>query len=439
MIRFALALTAFVGIATPSALAAQDVGKPPAKQPPATAPSPAKPAPAASAPAASTPAAPAKPAPAAPSASDMKDAVAQGVAFLLSAQEGTDNAEWPYEGVYRVGGKIPFGYRIGGTGIVGEALVTTPGYAEDAARQAAIARATKFICSGTSEPLMNPVYDGGYDVRGWGYCYGARFLLVLRAQKAVPPGMEAEVDRALAWYLDAMQRTEIPQVGGWNYARQPGIETPSNASPFMTPPCLQVLFEARAQGLPVDEAVAARALDALQRCRTEDGNYAYSSAKQTKEPARSIPGAIGRMVCGESQLMRADRSDDGHVRRAVDAFIEHWGELEKRRQKTGTHVAPYGVAPYYFFFGFYHAADAIELLPEADRAGYRDRLNALLFSVRDEDGTWNDRVFPRSRAFGTAMTIMALQRPQATKPATWKVPAAAAAPAKSAPPAEKPS
>ena len=348
--------------------------------------------------------------------------VREGLAFLVSSQEGEPRAQWPYEGVYRVRGEIPVGYRIGGTSIVGECLVRMPGYGADAARREAVARACRFVCAGTAEPLMDPVYDAGYDVRGWGYCYGARFLLALRSAKAVPAGQEAEVDRALGWYLDAMQRTEIPEVGGWNYARQPGIETPCPMSPFMTAPCLQVLFEARAQGLKVDSAVVSRALDALERCRTGDGNFAYSAQRQSREPARTVPGAIGRMVCGESVLMRAGRSDAARVRASLDAFLEHWIELEKRRKRNGTHVAPYGVAPYYFFFGFFHASDAVELLPQAERAEYRRQIVQLLAAVRDPDGTWDDRVFARSRSFGTAMAIMALRRPSLPEPAAWAAP-----------------
>jgi hypothetical protein len=50
-----------------------------------------------------------------PDAAAIESAVQKGIAFLLSAQEGTPKAQWPYEGVYRVGGEIPVGYRIGGT------------------------------------------------------------------------------------------------------------------------------------------------------------------------------------------------------------------------------------------------------------------------------------------------------------------------------------
>ena len=49
------------------------------------------------------------------------EAITMGVAQIVSMQEkgpGSDiAAQWPYEGVYRVGGNIPFGYRVGGTSI----------------------------------------------------------------------------------------------------------------------------------------------------------------------------------------------------------------------------------------------------------------------------------------------------------------------------------
>ena len=74
------------------------------------------------------PAAPSAPGPAAPPDPDaLRRAVDEGVKFLVSSQEGEPRAQWPYEGVYRVRGEIPVGYRIGGTGIVGECLVRMPG------------------------------------------------------------------------------------------------------------------------------------------------------------------------------------------------------------------------------------------------------------------------------------------------------------------------
>jgi hypothetical protein len=347
-------------------------------------------------------------------------AIEEGIGLILKMQEGEGVSEWPYEGVYRVRGRIPEGYRVGGTAIVAESLVRMPGYASDAARQSAVRRAIEFICSRTSEPSLSvDTYSGGYDVRGWGACYAARALLAVRACGAVPEGMQARVDEALHWYVDTLQRLEIPGTGGWNYAREPGAETPSRASPFMTAPSLQVLFEARAQGVAVDDRVVTRALDALERCRTPEGNFAYSASAQTREPERSMPGATGRMVSGEMVLLLAGRSSPDRVAAAIDAFVAYWQELERRRAKTGTHVPPYGVAPYYFQFAHWYAAQAAELLDGAQREESRRKVAALMWATRSGEGTWNDRVFPRSAAFGTATAMMALEAPNLPAPARW--------------------
>ena len=352
-------------------------------------------------------------------------AVADGIGLILTMQEGDGSAEWPYEGVYRVRGRIPEGYRVGGTAIVAEALVRMPGYASDPARHAAVRRAIEFICAKTSEPSLSiDTYSGGYDVRGWGACYAARALLAIRACGAVPEGLDARLSESLRWYLDTLQRLEIPETGGWNYAREPGAETPSRASPFMTAPCLQVLFEARAQGIPVDEGVVTRALDALERCRTPEGNFAYSASTQTREPERSMPGATGRMVSGEMVLLLAGRGSQERVAAAIDAFVAHWQELERRRAKTGTHVPPYGVAPYYFQFAHWYAAQAAELLEGARRDECRRKVASLMWATRSSEGTWNDRVFPRSAAFGTATAMLALEAPNLPAPARWTAPQA---------------
>ena len=340
------------------------------------------------------------------------EAMATGVAKIVSLQEKGPGAEvaaeWPYEGVYRVGGKIPYGYRVGGTSIAGLALLTAPGFADDAARKDAIARAIEFVAKSKDEPLLSPVYGGNYDVRGWAHCYGLRFLLAAKKANAVADAQKALVDEGVAFYLDALKKTEIPRVGGWQYARGPGLENPSPTSPFMTAPCLMALLEAKEAGLEVSDELIARTVTALEITRGESGYVAYNATRQTRDDVGQIPGAIGRMCAVESALARAGKGDEKRLRFAVDRFFEFWPELEKRRKKTGTHVAPYGVAPYYFFYAFTHAAQAIEFLPEADRPALRTKFRELLFKVRDEDGTWNDRVFPRSASFGTAMSVLAL-------------------------------
>lgn len=378
-------------------------------------------------------------------------AVKRAVEIILSLQEGEAKDRWPYEGVYRVNREIPIGYEVGGTAICATALLRAPGFADDAARREAVARATGFICGSIDHPLMSiDEYDAGYDVRGWGYTYGLAFLLELKATAATapePPPLVAKdantpdptpsekakeqveaaaasspsaeaIERAVAFFLDGIHRTEIPGVGGWNYARPPGRDNAAPPSPFMTAPTLLALFEAKRRGYKVDEAVVTRALDTLDAARTPAGGIVYAG-KAGENRRDAVPGATGRMLAAETVLHLAGRGSAANIRGALDAFITHWEWLEKRRAKTGTHAAPYAIAPYYFYFAHYHAAMAIEMLPEGERAEYRRRVHELVFRTRTNDGSWNDRVFPRSANYGTAMSTMALLMPDTPRPTGW--------------------
>ena len=89
-----------------------------------------------------------------PTAVDFSPMIARGVEHLLAVQEGDSKAEWPYEGVYRVGGQIPIGYRVGGTALCATALLRAPEYERDAPRQQSVARATRFIIDGRTHALM---------------------------------------------------------------------------------------------------------------------------------------------------------------------------------------------------------------------------------------------------------------------------------------------
>lgn len=350
------------------------------------------------------------------------EAVTAGVAHLLKMQEafeeGGEKAEWPYEGVYRVRGTIPIGYRIGGTAIAVQALATAPGYEDDKPRQEAIARGVKFICDYRSHPLMNPDdYTGGYDVRGWGYMWGIQTLCRLKNMGRLPAEHAAEADEAVKFYLRALKKIEIPGSGGWNYAI--GQNMQGAPSTFMTPTALQALFEAKKAGYEIDEAMVTRALDFLEKCRADSGAVTYSGeAKPGK--SEGIPGAVGRMCIVEATLVLAGRGSQKDLRGAVDSFLIHWDRLNERRQQTGTHVAPYGVAPYYFMYAHLYASQAIELmqLSRAEREEYRRKLLNALFRGRDADGTWNDRVFPRSSGYGTACALMCINA-AASKPERW--------------------
>ncbi len=349
-------------------------------------------------------------------------AIQRGIALLIADQESLDGpkkAEWPYEGVYRVDGKIPIGYRIGGTSICALALIQASGPEIKKDARAAIDRAFAFVLERLDDPLMSTDFVEGYDVRGWGHAYALSFLLGMREAGFVPEKQKAYVDARIKLLIGILQQTQIGSRGGWNYARGQGDK--SSPSTFMTAPTLQILFEARRQGEIVDDATVERALQTLEDARFDNGAFQYGSnpKHKTGEGFEAVAGSIGRAPICETTLYLAGRGSLERIQVAVDSFFLDWRWLEQRRRQNGTHIPPYFIAPYYFFYAHRFVAQAIELLPEEKRPEYRKKLYELLWHVREEDGGWNDRVFPRSENFGTAMTMIALLQPHAKRPAGW--------------------
>lgn len=331
-------------------------------------------------------------------------AIATGVARLLEMEEGA--GEWPYEGVYRVGRTIPVGYRVGGAAIVCQALL----YAapDDEKARAARQRGLAFILDHLDHPLMKASTADRYDVRVWGQAYALDLLCALLEQNQAG-ARKAAVERAIPGLVAVLLKEEIAG-GGWNYANR------KRGASFVTASVTQALLRARARGAAVPDPVLRRARAFLEASRNEAGAFAYSGRSQ-RTP---LPGSIARGAIAELTLLRLGGSSLPRLRAAIEAFHKHWIELEKRRKKTGTHVGPYGVAPYYFYYGHRYLAQAIEALPEGERPAARARLRKTIMKTRDDDGTWNDRVFPRSRNFGTAMMILALLGPKAPEIPEWR-------------------
>jgi len=287
----------------------------------------------------------------------------------------------------------------------------------------ALARATRFICDSTSHPLMQfEDYRGGYDVRGWGYVYGLAYLCELQRFDRVPDELEEAVDGAIDFYTKGLEVISIPEWGGWNYSRRRNTRRPSPQAPFMTGPAIQSLMLSASRGRDIDPDIIMLALGALERSRSVTGAVEYTGGSTRAAPSTHVPGSTGRMLVTESTLLMAGRGSVARVRGALDAFFAHWDALEVRRAKTGTHEGPWGVAPYYFFYAHLYAAQAIELLPETVRDEYRDQLRERILSVRSVEGTWNDRVFPRSAAYSTALAIMSLTMAESAPAMTWSEP-----------------
>lgn len=343
---------------------------------------------------------------------------AVGMQLLLEGQESVgkseENWEWPYEGVYRERGKIPLGYRVGGTSICAWSLIEMPSALFSEEHEAAIERALRFVLAGMEQPKMQPGFSGGYDVRDWGVIYALHFLLRLEAKDMVPEAHAEAVKARIPLLVASLEQTAIPKTGGWSYSRRGGGNTTVPASPFMTAPAVLTLWQAQAQGYAVEASVLEGALKSLLSSRVDPGVVSYT----TSGGLSKIPGTIGRSPGVEAVLRLAGLNEVKDLRVAVEHFLTHWEELEVRRAQDGTHEGDYGVAPYYFYYAHYYMALAIEQLPEKERPRLRERYREKLFLSMDKaSGTFNDRVFPRSAHFGTAMALLSLRQPDMPAPA----------------------
>jgi hypothetical protein len=364
---------------------------------------------------------------------DAADATKTAIAGILALTE--EGNQWPYEGVYREDrGNLPVGYRVGGTSITIMGLISAPGYREDETRVDAVNLALKFVLKQLDHKRMSASFIGSYDVRGWGHVYALQCLLHLQDFQLVPAELSSTVTEKVDWLVKTLVESAIPEGGGWNYSRRAGYMSPKNsASLFMTAPALQALFHAKARGHSVSDVVVEEALSAINRARTRAGGFAYSSAMSNlndkgEEDLRFMdlaPGSAARAAICETTMMLAGRGDEQRHQKALELFFSSWDYLAKRKSQRGTHIKPYGIAPYYFMFGHLYCAQAIEQIKDKQaREGFRAQMRQVLARSIDKQGTWNDRQFGRSAGYGTAMALMTMHMNRLPKPHVWRAGAA---------------
>jgi hypothetical protein len=321
-------------------------------------------------------------------ATDVDAVVREVVPRLVKLQEA--DGSWPYEGVYRERGAIPAGYRAGGTALVMTALLHAPADLPELAR--ARDRGLDLLLKLVDDPALQPSTENAYDVRVWGQSCALEFFCRLGGGRVRDPA--ARLVRTLA--------EEELRGGGWNYAWR------EQHASFVTAPVAQALLWAKSRSIDMPEDLLSRARRKLEACRASTGAFAYMGDEAGRDPRNRVAGAAARMPLGESTLRLLGGGSVEALQASLDAFHANWHELEKRRRRDGTHEGPFGIAPYYFYFGHRYAAQAVELLPEAARPREREKLRALVLKTRDDDGLWNDRVFPRSRAVCSALALLAL-------------------------------
>ena len=225
------------------------------------------------------------------------------------------------------------------------------------------------------------------------------------------PRIEA---RAKGFYA-ILERNQEP-LGGWGYYEGPVVSRrPTWSTSFATACVIPSLLEAAQFGWGIDEKVAARAVEYIRRCHLPSGAYSYDLQPIPwvgGESINEVKGSLGRIqACNWARRKAGDpKMTDEEIRKGLEMFFAEHRFLDAARMKPVPHEAWYFNAAYFYFFGHYHAALAIDELPEAEREPWHRKLRAELLKVQWQDGSSID--FPNMSCMqiaGTSFSLLALQ------------------------------
>lgn len=264
-----------------------------------------------------------------------------------------------------------------------------------------------------TEPVCRATGDALYDQ--WTHAYMVHAMaLVARDERFA--SRRKDVERIALREIGILE-TQQSADGGWGYydfgwtLRHPaGAESTS----FLTSAVLVALDEAKRSGIAVDERMVRDGLRCVERLRKGDGSYIYGNYALFW-PAVSfneVKGSLGRAQPCNVALMRNHHvvtKDD--LRVGVRNLFVHHHFIQMGQGRPYPHESWYATAGYYYMFGHFYAALALDELDEADRARWSPVLAAILTKTQSEDGSWFDYpLYGFYRAYGAAFGVLTLDR-----------------------------
>jgi hypothetical protein len=309
-------------------------------------------------------------------------------------------------------------WRVASHALALEALRT----AEPNPRRAdALERGLVWLCTARL-PLRGSDWDND---AVWSALYGsvACAALARDARFAAPAWQELLSTRGRE-FVAQLERNQVPD-GGWGYYDDPIYSSrPKWGTSFSTALVLPTLRSALELGWLEDARVLERAQRYVQACALPGGAYSYSldpiPALRGGEHINLIKGSLGRtQVCNWALAQLGDqRVPPERLRRGLDAFFEHHRFLDVARLRPVPHEAYYQNAGYFYFFGHYYAAQAIECLPPQEREEWHRKLRPHLVKTQNQEGHVNDFFGTGMRLASTSFLALALELGEARVDAT---------------------
>lgn len=360
-----------------------------------------------------------------PALPDSPTAIQRGVEYLLKSQNPDGSWGGPRESIWTFTGDVwsnPETHRswqVATTGLCTIAILEADAWARPPAprdgasspRDAAIA-ALDYLLRNANVKRPNE-WD---TMNTWAYIYALQALASAHSDPRLADApLRGRIAECVPRLIHGLRYTQSLN-GGWGYLEfdEPRTAQPQWATSFTTASGIVALCDARAAGLPIDEAVLGRAVRAVQRCRLPGGVFTYS-VPAIADPRHSewidqVKGSLGRtQACHVALLLAGEAIPVDKLTAGLDNFFRYHRFLDIARNRPIPHETYYYNSGYFYLFGHYYAARLIQRLPPESRAAYRPRLQREVIKLQNADGSLYDYdMHAYHKPYGTAFGIMTL-------------------------------
>lgn len=339
-----------------------------------------------------------------------REAVKAAVAFLLETQN--KDGSWgrsSQRSPYRIYCPVPGGHRSfrgASTALVLTALLDAPG------KEKRLIDARKRGMAWLIENARVKRSHGEELYNCWPHAYGLK--CIARYLAKAPKEIDEKAARATAAELvKDLGRWQVID-GGWGYLdRRHRMRRPSGTSmSFTTATVLLAMKEAREQGIRVPEPVVKKGIRSLQRSRTVDGNFIYSSSHRYY-PHGGInrpQGALTRNPGCHYALYRFGvDSGKKEVKHAVRNLLvkKKFARLALHRPRP--HESWFAVSGYFYLYGYAYAVESLAALDAKFVEEVRDELIEEVLLTRHPDGSfWDYPLYGYHKPYGTGYALLAL-------------------------------
>lgn len=319
---------------------------------------------------------------------DAARAERDAIAFLLRSQLRDGSWPSPHSLVETRGGSA-----VAIASIAGVSLLP---FRERDDVAAALRRALDFVLANPLATQPGRLFD--YTI--WGQIFSLRFLAACVEAKF---GDREALVEAMDELVAEMKRGRFAD-GGWAYFKAEGSDGASIG--FVTAAAVCALLEAKAAGADVPGSLVEKAAAFVASTKQEGGAFGYFAAGGG-QAGRGAEAAF-RSPLYALALKRTGKGDVAGIRASLDLYMEHREHDLRERGKNLCHTSPEGLASYYLLFGCAFATEALDELPEKERAKYRAALIEDVLSMRTADGGFCDNPGV-GRHYGAAMALRVLR------------------------------